>query len=74
MRRREQHGIGAANAVVPRAGEGGFAFVDLCWYIDAAGQRVRVAVKRVRPDVLKHATQLKLFTNESEILVKLRHE
>lgn len=57
-----------------RLGEGGFASVDLCQLKNADGTETQVAVKRVKPGALKMATQLKLFTNESEIMVKLKHQ
>lgn len=71
----DAHRIDASRLeTIQKLGEGGFAFVDLCWFAEEDGRRTQVAVKRVRPDVLKHTTQLKLFTNESEILVKIKHE
>lgn len=48
--------------------------MDLCWYSPPGKERTQVAVKRVKPGALKLATQLKLFTNESDIMCRLKHQ
>ncbi|KAL6748632.1 kinase-like domain-containing protein [Haematococcus lacustris] len=56
-----------------KLGEGGFATVDLCTLKKEDGSSTQVAVKRVKPGALKLSTQLKLFSNESEIMCRMKH-
>ncbi|CAK0785798.1 hypothetical protein CVIRNUC_009009 [Coccomyxa viridis] len=55
-------------------GEGAFATVDLCKYNPPdGGKQELVAVKRLRPSILKDKTELQLFVGETKLLKKLKH-
>ena len=48
--------------------------VDLCKYkLPDGGKQELVAVKRLRPSILKDKTELQLFVGETKLLKKLKH-
>ena len=48
--------------------------MDLCKFKPPGGARQElVAVKRLRPSILKDLTELQLFVRETRLLKKLRH-
>ena len=48
--------------------------VDLCKYNPPdGGKQELVAVKRLRPSILKDKTELQLFVGETKLLKKLKH-
>ena len=48
--------------------------VDLCKYKPPdGGKQELVAVKRLRPSILKDKTELQLFVGETKLLKKLKH-
>ncbi|KAK9918987.1 hypothetical protein WJX75_008520 [Coccomyxa subellipsoidea] len=54
-------------------GEGAFATVDLCKYKTPTGGEVLVAVKRLRPSIIKNKEELHNFVEETKLLRKLQH-
>ncbi|CAK0785797.1 hypothetical protein CVIRNUC_009008 [Coccomyxa viridis] len=59
---------------VRKLGEGAFATVELCKYKSPiGGKEVLVAVKRLRPSILKDRSQLLDFVEETKLLRKLSH-
>ncbi|GAX74900.1 hypothetical protein CEUSTIGMA_g2346.t1 [Chlamydomonas eustigma] len=64
IRRRDLQQIGML-------GQGAFAFVEKCIYLP---QKRVVAVKRLRPDVMKNSEDLKDLMKEIALIRKLRHK
>lgn len=58
---------------IKRLGEGGYAVVDLCIYSSSKGQLRPVAVKQLRPDVLKNENDRQSFLKEAKLLKEMKH-
>ncbi|KAK9918800.1 hypothetical protein WJX75_007031 [Coccomyxa subellipsoidea] len=55
-------------------GAGAFATVDLCTYRPPTGGEVLVAVKRLRPKIIRNTAELRNFVQETKLLRKLHHK
>ena len=47
--------------------------MDICTYKSPLGGEVTVAVKRLRPSILKNRNELAAFVEEAKLLRKLSH-
>lgn len=60
---------------VKKLGEGGFAVVEQCLYTPKSGEPPSmVAVKKLKPEILKSEADLKLFLDEVSLMRKLKHD